>query len=99
MTEQLTPQHFLPHVGKVFRVRDGRHAFSLVRVDQRRLEEWEAAIVSRQPFNLIFRGPPGDVLPEGLYTLEVEDGPAFELHVMPVFTPLRDRQDYQAAFN
>src|SRR3712207_1074067 len=96
ITEPLTPDHFLPHVGKVFRVRGGRHAFPLVKVDQRKLAEWETA--PRQPFNLIFHGVPGDVLPEGMYTFEVEDGPAFELYVMPVHTPLRDRQDYQASF-
>jgi hypothetical protein len=53
----------------------------------------------RQPFTLIFAGPPANILREGLYTLEVESGPAFELYVMPVHTPARDRQDYQAAFN
>jgi hypothetical protein len=97
MTELLNPDHFLPHVGKVFRVSDGRHAFALMRVDQRKLAEGE--VVPRQPFVLIFRGPPGDVLPEGLYTFEVEDGRAFELYVQPVFTPQRDRQDYQSSFN
>jgi hypothetical protein len=48
---------------------------------------------------LIFRGPAGDLLREGLYVLEVEGGPSFELYVIPVHTPARDRQDYQAAFN
>ena len=36
---------------------------------------------------------------EGLYVLEVEDGPSFMLYVIPVHTPARDRQDYQAAFS
>jgi hypothetical protein len=31
--------------------------------------------------------------------LEVEGGPSFTLYVIPVHTPARDRQDYQAAFN
>jgi hypothetical protein len=53
----------------------------------------------RPPFTLIFAGPPGDVLPEGEYAFEVEGGPAFEFYVMPIHTPARDRQDYQAAFN
>lgn len=100
MTELLTAEHFLPHVNKIFRVRSGRHALTLTAVDQRRLEDWETGLGVREPFNLIFRGPPNDLLPPGLYTLEVEDGgPAFELYVMPIHTPARDRQDYQAAFN
>jgi hypothetical protein len=97
MAEPLTPEHFRPHVDKVFRVRGGRHAFTLARIEERRREEGE--IGARDPFNLIFRGPPGDVLPEGLYTLAVDDGPAFELYVIPIHTPVPDRQNYQAAFN
>lgn len=99
MAEQLAPEHFLPHVDKIFRVAGGRHAFTLTAVETRRMEEWEAKNVPRQPFNLIFRGPPNDVLAEGLYTLEVEGGPSFELYVMPIHTPDRSRQDYQSAFN
>jgi len=99
MQEQLTPEHFLGHVNKTFRVRGAEHAFTLTRVEQRRMEDWETSQGLRQPFNLIFRGPPGNVLREGLYMLEVEGGPAFELYVIPIQTAARDRQDYQAAFN
>ena len=97
MAEPFTPQHFLPHVDKAFRVAGGRHALTLSMVDARPMPGWEAA--PRQPFNLIFRGPPDDVLAEGMYTLEVEGGPSFELYVMPIHTPDRTRQDYQSAFN
>jgi hypothetical protein len=38
-------------------------------------------------------------LREGLYTFEVEGGPAFEFYVMPIQTFARDCQDYQAVFN
>jgi hypothetical protein len=99
MTEQLTPDHFRPHVDKVFRVNGTHHAFTLTRIETRRREDWEPEMGLREPFNLIFRGPPGDVLREGLYVLEVEDGPSFTLYVIPVHTPARERQDYQAAFN
>ena len=99
MTEQLTPDHFRPHVDKAFRVQGTHHAFTLVRVDTRKREDWEHETGLREPFNLIFRGPPGDVMREGLYTLDVEGGPSFELYVIPIFTPARDRQDYQAPFN
>jgi len=62
-------------------------------------QERQPAVVPRQPFNLIFSGPAGDVLRAGLYAVEVEDGPTFDLYVMPVFTPKPGHQDYQSSFN
>jgi hypothetical protein len=99
MAEFLTADNFRPHIDKIFHVQGGRHGLTLAAVEARPLSEAERKFLPREPFNLIFRGPPGDVMPEGLYTMEVEDGPNFELYVMPVFTPVRDRQDYQAVFN
>jgi hypothetical protein len=95
MTEQLTPESFLPHVDKTFRVKGGRHALKLDRVEV----PSNIAGFSRQPFNLIFSGPPGDVLREGMYTLDVDGGPSFDLYVIPIQTPALGRQDYQAVFN
>jgi hypothetical protein len=63
------------------------------------MEEREIAALGRQSFTLIFRGPLGDVLREGLYTLEAEGGSAFQLYVIPVQTFARDRQDYQVIVN
>lgn len=97
MAEVLTPQHFLPLVNKVFRVRGGRHALTLVEVEV--AEPVPSGGPPHQSFNLIFSGPPHDVLPQGLYTLEVADGPQFELYVIPIYTPHRARQDYQSVFN
>ncbi len=54
---------------------------------------------SRRPFTLIFSGPPGDVLPEGLYTAVVDGQPGATFYIMPIHTPSADRQDYQAVFN
>src|SRR5262249_17901754 len=97
--ETMSPDDFLPHVGKVFRVKEGRHELTLTSVDVRRLEEWEAKTAPRQPFTLIFSGPPGALLPQGMYTFEVADGPVFELYMIPVQTPTIARQDYQSVFN
>jgi hypothetical protein len=96
MTEQLSAQTFLPHVDKRFRVRGGRHVLTLIQVDA---SAQHAKGAPRPPFSLIFSGPPGDVLHEGLYALEVEDGPVFDLYLMPIQTRVLGRQDYQAAFN
>ena len=97
--ELLTPEHFLPHVNKTVRVSDWRHTLTIARIDMRKLEEWETEVVQRQPFIVIFRGPPGDVLPEGMRELQIEDGPSFTLYVIPVQTLQRDRQNYQCVFN
>ena len=94
MADILTAEHFLPHVEKVFRVKGGHHAFTLTQVEVSGDKGGP-----RQSFNLIFSGPPGDVLPEGLYTLEVADGSQFELYVIPIHTPERGKQNYQSAFN
>ena len=99
MAELLTAEDFRPHIDKAFRVRGGRHNLTLAAVQAGAVSEAECQAILRQPFNLIFRGPPGDVLAEGMYTLEVDGGPAFELYVIPVHTPAPGRQDYQAAFN
>jgi hypothetical protein len=96
MTEPFKADDFLPHVSRTFAVKGGRHTIVLSRVEQPRPGDRGDF---RDPFLLIFRGPPGDVLPEGLYTFEVEGGPSFELYVMPIHTHARDRQDYQSSFN
>jgi hypothetical protein len=62
MDEVLTRETFDPHVGKTFRVSNGHHALMLVRIETRPIEEWERKMGLRAPFNLIFRGPAGDVL-------------------------------------
>jgi hypothetical protein len=97
MTEEFSPELFLPHIDKRFRVRGGRHVLTLIQVDAASAERLKGA--PRPPFNLIFSGPPGDILGEGLYTFKVEDGPSFDLYVIPVQTGVLGRQDYQAAFN
>jgi hypothetical protein len=99
MTEMLTAETFLPHVNNVFRVKESGHALTLSEVQLRQMDERELAALGRQSFTLVFAGPPGNVLRSGLYTLEVEGGPAFELYVIPIQTLVPDRQDYQAVFN
>ena len=99
MTETLTREQFLPHVNKKFHIRGGRHAFTLDRVEGPAVGAPAPPGGMRQPFILIFSGPPKDVLREGFYTVDVDDGPHFELYIIPIHTPARDRQNYQAAFN
>ncbi len=96
--EPLTIGHFRPHLHRVFRVAGGRLDLTLTQVDAPRLAP-DNARLPREPFTLIFCGPPGDVLPEGLHTLEVESGLSFALYLIPIHTAAADRQDYQAVFN
>ena len=97
--ETMSRDLFDPHVKKVFRVKGGHHALTLLRVEARKLEDFETDLKMREPFNLIFRGPKGDVLKEGMYTLEADGGPSFDLYVIPIRTYFPDGQDYQAPFN
>jgi hypothetical protein len=99
MSELLTPEHFRPHMEKVFHVQGGHHGLKLTRVEVQSEAITLANGALRQCFNVIFTGPRDDVLREGLYTLEADGGPSFELYVMPIYTPAGGRQDYQATFN
>jgi hypothetical protein len=99
MGEQLTAEHFIPYLNGVFRVEGGRHALTLARVDATPIGDRQAQSLLRQPFTLIFCGPPGDVLAEGLHTLAAEDGRPFTLYLIPIQTREAERQDYQAVFN
>ena len=83
-----TMEDFTPHVGKRFQPEGGAVALVLERVEP-----------AAPGFSLLFRGPAGAVLPAGMHDFTVEDGAAFALHLMPIHTPMPDRQDYQAVFN
>jgi hypothetical protein len=99
MSEPLTPERFIPYLNRVFRVTGGRHALTLKQVDAPPVGDLPSQGMPRQPFILIFCGPPDDVLAEGMHTLAVEEGRSFALYLIPVQTPSADRQDYQAVFN
>lgn len=88
MTEY-SADNFERYIGKTFAVKGGRHALALGGVERGSAPGM---------FTLIFSGPPGDILPEGLNTFDAA-GDEFALYVMPIHTPGRDRQDYQAVFN
>jgi hypothetical protein len=93
----LTADTFAPHVDATFRVEGGHHVLSLSEVE--RIETPPGHGAGVQPFVLVFSGPPGDVLAEGLHTITHEDGTAYDLYLIPVHTPASGRQDYQAVFN
>jgi len=92
----LQMEHFQPYVGK--RVRFGGTPFVMplhsiiAGPDPVRTQ-------ARRSFILIFRTKiTPHVIPEGQYDMHFEDGPMIRLHVMPIFTPEAEWQDYQAVF-
>jgi len=93
------PQHddFTPHLNKLFRFEGRHHALRLAAVDVNDMPNLPPQY--RKPFTLIFHGARGDVMPEGFYAAEVEDGARFDLYVIPIHTIAPGRQDYQAVFN
>jgi hypothetical protein len=93
----LTADTFAPHLGASFHVEGGHHVLALSEVDRLPIQPGHAP--TYQPFVLIFSGPPGDVLAEGLHTIAREDGTAYDLYLIPIHTPTPGRQDYQAVFN
>ncbi|MDR3537746.1 MAG: hypothetical protein P4L71_14710 [Acetobacteraceae bacterium] len=97
MNEPLQHHDFEPHLGKVFRFPGSHLALRLTSIDA--ADHVPVPGTVRQSFSLIFQGPAGDILPEGFYQAEVEDGPVFGFYIIPIHTPAHDRQDYQVVFN
>ncbi len=97
MREPLQHQDFAPHVGKQFAFEGQHPTLHLAAIDVAP----HAAVAGsvRAPFTLIFHGPAGDILPEGLHRAAVEDGSILEFYIMPIHTVTAGRQEYQAVFN
>lgn len=97
MDEPLHHEDFAPYVGRRFGFAEQHVVLKLATITPAP----HAAMpgTTRTPFILVFHGPVGDILPEGLHRAQVEDGPALEFYVMPIHTVVAGRQDYQAVFN
>jgi hypothetical protein len=94
---QLRHEDFAPHVGKQFRFQGWQSTLRLAAINIH--DQAAAPAIARMPFILVFHGPVGDILPEGLYQADIEDGPTFEFYIAPIHTVAPDRQEYQAVFN
>lgn len=97
MAELLTAEAFAPHLGKQMHPQGQHRVLTLVsmQVDHRP----GRSAGTRTPFRLLLRGVADDVLPEGLYTVVIDDGPTFDLYIIPVHTPSHAHQDYQVVVN
>jgi hypothetical protein len=95
--EELTAGDFVRYLGRAVCANASGLDMVLDRINQRIFPGWEG--VTRKPFSLILRGPRQPVLPEGLYAIEIADGPALTLYVIPILTAVSDHQEYQVVFN
>jgi hypothetical protein len=91
----MTAETFAPHVGETFRIEGWSHGLELTRIETMPLQTWQ----TDPSFTLVFSGPPGDLLAEGMHAITLDGGAAYELYLIPIHTPAPGRQDYQAVFN
>lgn len=96
MSATINAETFAPYVGKPASLANGQ-PLALVAVDLHRSPQPNAAPGSS--FSLLLRGAATPIVSEGLHRLAFENGASFELYLIPVHTPSRDRQDYQVVFN
>jgi hypothetical protein len=96
MRDAFTAAAFEPHVGKAFRPQGHALVLTLVSVRPEHLPGWDSA--ERPPFSLLLRGPRDAVLPEGTHVFAIDGGPDVAFYAMPIHTPARTHQDYQAIF-
>jgi hypothetical protein len=95
MVEVVNADIFTPHIGKAVLLPDGQR-LTLAAVGRRGSDVPGAP---RAAFTLILRAAAAPIVPEGLHRLTLEDGASFDLYLIPIHTPSRDRQDYQIVFN
>jgi hypothetical protein len=97
MAEILCANHFAPFVDKPFQAAGHPQVLILVRLETREPAGWEAA--PRKPFSLILRGPPDEIVPEGLHRFTVDGHWEFDLYLVPIQTVSHTHQNYQIVFN
>ncbi len=96
MSDAINAETFTPYVGKAASLANGQ-ALTVVAVDLHRSPQPNAA--PETSFSLLLRGVATPIVSEGSHRLAFEDGATFELYLIPIHTPSRDRQDYQVVFN
>jgi hypothetical protein len=96
MLERLTVDDFGPLIGERFRLPEQGLEVILERAMV--VMESERAILPRQPFSLIFRGPEQPCLSQGIYTLEHSAfSDPLEIFLVPVGVSA-EGHEYEAVF-
>lgn len=103
MLETLTPGSFEEHVGSRFRLSlEGQEPLELELGEISRYEENPDFLARKQPFSLIFFGPPRPILPQAIYPLEHPALGRLEVFLVPIGPDPRGKKSgmrYEAAFN
>jgi len=89
MLERITIDTFAPLVGQAFHLHvEGREplGMTLETVSEIPVAGWRAEEVAahRQPFSLLFLGPPNVVLPQAIYRFEHDGIGTFEMFIVPI---------------
>ncbi len=102
MLDKLTVEDFAPHVGTEFlcRLQDGSaYALKLVEATPYSTQGGRATAPNRrQPFSLIFLGPPEPILPQAIYPLEHAGMETLPIFIVPIGRE-PEGIEYQAVFN
>jgi hypothetical protein len=93
----LTADDFEPLVGTSFILQDGNGAEVPLTLDSMRRTNGNIARVTRQPFALLFKGPPGRVLPQHIYLVRHPQMGALEIFIVPVGAS-PEYVEYEAVF-
>lgn len=89
MLERFTIDTFAPLAGQRFRLHVEGHEpleMTLGSVTEIPVSGWrpDDAADHRQPFSLVFLGPPQVVLPQAIYRFEHDELGAFEIFIVPI---------------
>lgn len=98
MLETLTRETFEPRRGETFHVHLDDDSTIETRLAEVQGSTERTARVGREPFSLLFLGPPHPVLPQRIYTLENTEMGSFTLFLVPL-GPEGGEVRYQAVFS
>ncbi len=97
MLETVTHSHFARCLHQVFAVLIANETINLMLIEAKTLGTARSEGAARDPFSLIFRGPPTPVLPQAICQLEHEDLGVLEIFLVPV-GPDSEGMRYEAIF-
>lgn len=94
---ECTLDHFVPLIGDAFEITDGSASIRAKLVDATDLREVQAAGRRSRQFSLVWRGPPGRILPQRIYAVRHPSFGALELFLVTI-GPDAEGMRYEAIF-
>lgn len=95
--DPVTLERFTPLVGQAFRIGTGADGVDAVLVEANSLREAQGAGARSHQFSLVWRGPPGAVLPQQIHTVSHPLLGTLDLFLVPI-GPDTEGMRYQAVF-